>query len=56
MDLLPRDAATPAQFEALVALLRDRPAVVLAGAGCSTESGIPDYRGPEAAGRKRSPL
>src|SRR5690606_7150181 len=30
--------------------------VVLAGAGCSTESGIPDYRGPQSAGRVRKPM
>ena len=38
----------------LLDLLRGRRAVVLAGAGCSTESGIPDYRGPDA--RPRSPI
>lgn len=32
--------------ERALALLRSRPAVVLTGAGISTESGIPDYRGP----------
>ncbi|MFV9635816.1 NAD-dependent protein deacetylase [Mycobacterium neumannii] len=32
----------------LVALLRDRRIVVLTGAGMSTDSGIPDYRGPDS--------
>jgi NAD-dependent SIR2 family protein deacetylase len=35
-------------------LLRDRPTVVLTGAGMSTGSGLPDYRGPDA--RPRSPM
>lgn len=37
---------TLAPVEAALDLLRDRPLVVLTGAGCSTDSGIPDYRGP----------
>ncbi len=41
---------------ALVDLLRGRRVVVLAGAGCSTESGIPDYRGPESSGRSHNPM
>ncbi|UUO03487.1 NAD-dependent protein deacetylase [Mycolicibacterium novocastrense] len=32
----------------LVALLRNRRVVVLTGAGMSTDSGIPDYRGPDS--------
>lgn len=32
-------------------VLRDRPLVVLTGAGLSTDSGIPDYRGPGAPTR-----
>jgi NAD-dependent deacetylase sirtuin 4 len=40
----------------VVELLRDRSVVVLAGAGCSTESGIPDYRGPEGRLRARKPM
>ncbi|HLU24531.1 MAG TPA: NAD-dependent protein deacetylase [Longimicrobiales bacterium] len=45
-----------AQVPALAELLRGRRVVVLAGAGCSTESGIPDYRGPGSAGRVRKPM
>jgi NAD-dependent SIR2 family protein deacetylase len=44
------------QLGGLVDLLRGRRAVVLAGAGCSTESGIPDYRGPEGSLRTRKPI
>jgi NAD-dependent SIR2 family protein deacetylase len=39
------------QHGAALALLRDRPLVVLTGAGLSTDSGIPDYRGPGAPDR-----
>lgn len=42
--------------ESLVALLRGRRFVVLTGAGCSTESGIPDYRGPGTRARARNPI
>jgi len=41
----------PADPAAALALLRGRPLVVLTGAGLSTDSGIPDYRGPGAADR-----
>jgi NAD-dependent SIR2 family protein deacetylase len=40
----------------LVPLLRDRRIVALTGAGISTESGIPDYRGPETRRRARNPI
>jgi NAD-dependent SIR2 family protein deacetylase len=43
-------------LDALLDLLRGRRVVVLAGAGCSTESGIPDYRGPETSQRTRTPI
>jgi NAD+-dependent protein deacetylase sirtuin 4 len=40
----------------LVRLCKGKKIVVLAGAGLSTESGIPDYRGPETARRARNPM
>lgn len=43
-------------LQPLLDLVRGRRIVVLAGAGCSTESGIPDYRGPEGSLRTRSPV
>lgn len=42
--------------ERLADLIRDRRTVVLTGAGVSTESGIPDYRGPGSRGRVRKPM
>jgi NAD-dependent SIR2 family protein deacetylase len=43
-------------LRSLTELLRRRRPVVLTGAGCSTESGIPDYRGPESRWRDREPI
>lgn len=40
----------------LAAWLADGDVVVLSGAGLSTESGIPDYRGPSGAARKATPM
>lgn len=50
------DAPGRVDIDALVTLMRGRRAVVLAGAGCSTESGIPDYRGPEGRLKTRKPI
>jgi NAD-dependent SIR2 family protein deacetylase len=46
-------AGTP---EALAALLAGRRVVVLSGAGLSTESGIPDYRGESGSLRRGTPM
>ena len=40
----------------LAALVAQGGAVILSGAGLSTESGIPDYRGPSGALRKHTPM
>jgi len=48
-------AETAAQVDALAALLAGRRVVALTGAGCSTESGIPDYRGAGRTG-PRNPI
>jgi NAD+-dependent protein deacetylase sirtuin 4 len=43
-------------IEPLIELVRGRRIVALTGAGCSTESGIPDYRGVDTPPRKRPPI
>jgi NAD-dependent SIR2 family protein deacetylase len=48
------DAAPAADTDAVADLLRRRRVVVLTGAGLSTDSGIPDYRGPDSP--PRSPM
>ncbi len=45
-----------ASLSPVVDLLRSHSTCILTGAGISTESGIPDYRGPERAGRPATPI
>jgi NAD-dependent SIR2 family protein deacetylase len=46
----------PGPFGILIEILRSGGAVVLSGAGLSTESGIPDYRGPSGRARSAEPM
>jgi NAD+-dependent protein deacetylase sirtuin 4 len=45
-----------ASLDTLLRLARGRRVVALTGAGCSTESGIPDYRGVDTPPRARAPI
>ncbi|GAB5537322.1 MAG: NAD-dependent protein deacetylase [Rubricoccaceae bacterium] len=48
--------AGPSPLDALTDLLEGRRIAVLAGAGISTDSGIPDYRGPATRHIERRPI
>ena len=50
----PESQAGP--FGIMIEILRNGGAVVLSGAGLSTESGIPDYRGPSGRARRAQPM
>ena len=56
MDVATLPLPEEAQVDALAAWFRRGPVTVLTGAGISTESGIPDYRGPETRRRARNPI
>src|SRR3954451_8125614 len=49
-------APVNAALERLIALVAARRVVALTGAGCSTESGIPDYRGAGTPAPARKPI
>jgi hypothetical protein len=51
-ELWPKEAvieSLESSIKELAHLMRGRQTLVLSGAGVSTESGIPDYRGPQGA-------
>jgi NAD-dependent SIR2 family protein deacetylase len=50
------EARTAGSFGALVDVVASGRVLVLSGAGLSTESGIPDYRGPTGLARRAQPM
>jgi len=56
-DTISTSAATdPDGLQALTEIVRRGHVVVLGGAGLSTESGVPDYRGPTGIARNAQPM
>ena len=56
MTAAPTAEPRSASVEALADLVADGDVVVLSGAGLSTESGIPDYRGASGSLRRHTPM
>jgi NAD-dependent SIR2 family protein deacetylase len=56
VTLAPSPAATRTSLDALADLVADGDVVVLSGAGLSTDSGIPDYRGATGSLRRHTPM
>jgi NAD-dependent SIR2 family protein deacetylase len=51
-----REPAFGSEFDVLAELVADGDVVVLSGAGLSTDSGIPDYRGATGSLRRHTPM
>lgn len=53
---VPEGSCDPGDLDRLAEMMAKGKTAVLTGAGCSTASGIPDYRGPQTGQKKRSPI